>query len=143
MRYPDLAAPDQRFAARGATVINTETTTSAGWTELPTYGPVVIMPAPPSGRVNVHLYAWVRNLSGGLALAGLLVTAEDNNAVAFSPTDDYSCAVTSGNHQASMAIIQLAELDSGRMYRYRMQYRSSGGTAEYLRRGLHVVPVLY
>lgn len=143
MRYPSSLPTDQRHAARGATVITQETTTSTAWVDLATVGPELTLPAPPAGRVNIHLYAWMRNTTGGLVLASALVTRVSDGAAVFSPTDDYSCAVTETVHSSSMAIIQIAGLDPGARYRYRMQYRVGAGTGEYLRRGIHVVPVIY
>lgn len=140
-RYPAHIAFDQRLAARAAYVINTEQTTSTGWAELPTYGPVVILPAPPSGRVTLEWSAWARNLSGtNYTLAAPEVTREADNAVIHSPTDDYSAADVhgSGGYVTINGVLHLAGLEQGRLYRYRLRYRVGAGTGEFLRRYLVV-----
>lgn len=127
------ARVNELLVAPGYTMIAAaETTASATYTDLTTAGPAVTLTVPASGKVEVVISSEMSNASG-TALASYAVSGASTVAA----DDDRSIGSNSSTRHTSSRTMLVTGLTPGSTT-FTMKYRSTSGTATWVRRSIFV-----
>ncbi len=132
-----------RMRERQAEVFTEETTTSTAYTNLPTFGPAVVITAGSRREIVVHATAQAKNDNGAdAAHLSFQVVRVSDGAVVHGADDADGAVVAGANYMTANVrriITGIGGLTPGVDYRVELKYRSVGGSpARFIRRRLIV-----
>ncbi len=119
-----------------ATVATSETTSSSSYTDLTTTGPAVTVTVTAAGVALVHITAEISNTIATNNYVGYAVSG----ATTTPPSDERNLRVAGAAATVQkMTAVYLASVNAG-SNTFKLQYKTDGGTATFLRRSIIVTP---
>lgn len=122
--------------ASSATVATNQTTTSTSYTDLSTTGPSVTVTIGANGLALVILTCDLVTNAGSDAFAGFVASGANTVAV----SDNQAIRGGDGTNHSVSAAYLLTGLSAGSTT-FKMQYRVEGGTGQFQRRNIAVIPL--
>ncbi len=117
-----------------------ESTTSTGYVNLPTFGPSVTVPPPPSGRLALHYSASMLASSTSTIYAAPRIVRVSDGAVLSAPVNETSAQGAPTATFTRISGQRFFNGTPGEMVRVELQYRVDAGTGNFERRVLAVYP---